>query len=98
MERNERERAIVCLKRLIGQSNHCLVDFAQDALYMAIAALSDTWVKCSDRLPTVEDADKDGYVNVWYEGIKCCDACHWRDVEILDVTHWMTPVPGPLEV
>lgn len=59
------------------------------------------WIKCSDRMPEMEDSDYIGDVHIWVDGgmasVKCGWDCirHYEHAHGVKVTHWMTPEKGP---
>lgn len=98
MERNEATNHLEYLKSCTMVTEE--FEGLDEALGVAIAALSDPWVACEDRLPTAEDADVDGYVLIgnatekrtigfmpWEETCR-----YWVS---LGATHWMTPPAEP---
>lgn len=59
----------------------------------------NTWVKCSDRMPNMEDADASGKVVIWLKDGLFSRRCRWNAIRHYEntrgatITHWMTP-PG----
>lgn len=67
-----------------------LKDFVREALERT------RWIPVSERLPTEDDSDENGYVWVWNKNGR--GTWNWRDVvfhnHIVKITHWM-PFPEP---
>lgn len=93
MERNEARYRLEYLKSCTMVTE----DFEglDEALSVAIAALSDHWVPCSERLPTAEDADVAGEVYL-LDGNDRHWMLHYSVVgDFQNIwTHWMTPPAG----
>jgi hypothetical protein len=52
------------------------------------------WVKCSERIPTIADADNDGKVLVSFRVDRSVIKMDWRSVSERLHSHWM-PTPKP---
>ena len=93
-----------------GDPNHFgrwAEDEVYDGINTAIEALRQyqPWVPCSERMPTKEDADENGYVLVIFEygsvgewnvqEIKYNNDRASIDLELSKITHWRPMLPEP---
>lgn len=77
------------------------MDDVNQACVMGAEALRRPWIKTADRLPTQEDADKEGKILAW-SALECEDNIRvewWANVGVHaeDWTWWM-PIPPLPEV
>lgn len=71
------------------------IDFC-DAFDLAIDALKRaSWIPCSERFPTKEDANGWGSVWVWSIRLKDWYPCQWSHVDTGKHSHWRTPIKPP---
>lgn len=58
------------------------------------------WRKCSEELPTENDANESGKVLGYLGGYKIAHEYHWTDVrdKLYGITHWMPMPKAPEEV
>ena len=96
------DEAIDDLYTILGQHNGEYMDYASyeaavDNLNIISNFVAGTrWIPVSERLPTEDDSDENGYVWVWNKNGR--GTWNWRDVvfhnHIVKITHWM-PFPEP---
>lgn len=96
------DEAIDDLYTILGQHNGEYMDYASyeaavDNLNIISNFVAGTrWIPVSERLPTEDDSDENGYVLVWNKNGR--GTWNWRDVvfhnHIVKITHWM-PFPEP---
>ena len=74
------------------------VAFAKAAISTYLK-LNPVWVSASDRLPTMEDADKEGTVGVWsdYEGFSYCRLNEVQPQYFWTSIKHLPPPPDPFE-